>query len=124
VSFRAYDVVVGYSEVCFQVVANSEAEAVNKAMEMADFSPQREPFVCYAYTLQLDEHVYIPARIDINDGQRNGGHRDYWNTYDLCGYPRCQRPASDPLHIPAKPARRPRCATTKTQMVAAGEVPS
>jgi hypothetical protein len=101
VTFRAYDVVVGYSEVCFQVIANSQEEALKKAEELADFSLEREPFVCYMYTLQLDPHVYIPARIAINDGARSHG-RDYWNTYDLCGYPRCERPANDPLHIPPK----------------------
>jgi hypothetical protein len=97
-TFRAYDVVVGYSEVCFSVIANSEKEALTKADEMTGiWHPAREPFVCYMYVdSPCDPHLFEPVMRDVKTYSYIG--RDYYNRREVCQ--NCAHPLSHELHEP------------------------
>jgi hypothetical protein len=94
-TFRTYDVVIGYSEVCLSVVANSEVEALAKAELLANCAdPAQEPFVCYLYVDgPTDPHRFQP--------QESFQKRPGWPTYgprEVCNG--CKCPLSDELHEP------------------------
>jgi len=94
-TFRAYDVVIGYSEVCLSVVANSEEEALAKAEQQANCAdPRQEPFVCY---------MYVDGPIDAHrfEGQKSFQERAGYPTYgprEVCA--NCELPLSHELHEP------------------------
>ena len=97
-TFRAYDVVVGYSEVCFSVIANTEEEALIKAEEMVGvWHPEREPSVCYMYVDgPCDPHLFDPVMRDVKTYSYSG--RDYYSRREVCQ--NCSHPLSHELHEP------------------------
>jgi hypothetical protein len=94
-TFRTYDVVIGYSEVCLSVVANSEEEALAKVELLANCAdPAQEPFVCYMYV----DGPQDPHRFQ---GQKSFQDRAGWPTYgprEVCSG--CKQPLSDETHEP------------------------
>ena len=115
-TYRAYDVVVGYSEVCFSVVANSEEEALTKAEEMVGvWHVEREPLVCYMYVDgPCDPHLFESVMRDVKTYSYSG--RDYYSRREVCQ--NCNHPLSTELHEPtfkallqeATAVRRPKVA--------------
>ena len=98
-TFRAYDVVIGYSEVCLSVVANSEQEALAKAELLANCAdPAQDPFVCYLYVDgPTDPHRFQPQKSFQDRARDHAG----WPTYgprEVCSS--CETPLSDELHEP------------------------
>jgi hypothetical protein len=93
-----YDVVVVYSEVCFEVEAENSAEAVRRGREMADFSPEREPFIAHVETVQMDPHVYVAGQMwqPHRDDSGKGDLKDACVHRDEGGY--CYGRPDDPIH--------------------------
>lgn len=115
-TFRAYDVVVGYSEVCFSVVANTEEEALAKAEEQIGvWHPEREPLVCYMYVDgPCDPHLFDPVMRDVKTYSYLG--RDYYSRHEVCQ--NCSHPLSHELHEPTFASQLSDLATSRPVKVA------
>ena len=99
-----YDVVVVYSEVCFEVEAENSTEAIARGREMADFSPEREPFIAHVETVQMDAHAYVPGQMFK---PYDAAYSDRGELVPACvhrdegGF--CHGQPGDPIHVDAAP---------------------